>query len=1115
MTNSIKYSGSIVAAGGISTVTLPNLGAGLACAVGLNVSGVPVRATDPTCVNKLSYIGDCDSTGHITALPRTEIDWYVGNFGAVADSDGAGGGTDNAPIINAMIQSMPLTAPGRIIFGAGKYRFADTIIIDRTLSIIGIGPGSAGSSIGTAIIPDTGITAFNITGFSSPTGVDVGTFGTNIQQLSIEYYGKENGTTTASFTGVATNTLVAGVTASTNSTYADITGPMTAFSIGQILIIPGAFPNPASSYPASISKIVGQRLYTTSPCQAAVVGASVTTSEYLVSLSPSGGDETLSAWKTGQMALFPGVGQWIILTGVLCATSTGSPTVTVSPPDLFPGNTPGINIGDYYVIGTSFPTPTKCIAITGTTVTMASNSLATESAAQIQVTMGLPFRITKGGGTANLTVDGEIGLHALNNMKLEHWDCGIDMKSASIIKDVTVLNSKGAAVAVRASHGNIMPSNANTWVINNLRSYFCHHGVWAEGVDANVGTVQGWNVAGVGDSWGYTDFTQTGVLYTSTHCSGVLGWLAPERIGGPTLIAAYAEGGCFSSIGSRGVSFSPQNGSFLGETPALYNGTWSTVNVGGGPVGSPRVVIEPTKSATAVGDMIRVYGKDTNTYPVDWRRTGSSELATKWQTFSIGDRQSALAIADSDADDGSPKAWASTQFYRATPWFHRGFLIGDRDLYNYMDPTYPTAFRLEARYAPSTLVGTDPVIGQKNGWHSGDLVKFNCDPTYNNETHGFPFSLCVKAGSYTIDAGATPPVFVPIAGTGGVYSVNVAGGAGTTTFGFDAPEIYPDVLICTGALTGNRVLAFPLIKRKLKIYNNTTGAFTLGIKTSTGTNTVIIAQGKITDIWGDGVDMLRAGDDIGPASVSNSFSRITSDSIAIGPDTTTIASGQDSISMGLDAQATNTYSIAIGAHNRSTAAASVAIGESCLSTAQNTVAIGFSSQATATYAVAIGSYVYSSGQSSFVCGSNASSTRSGEFTHGSGSVPAGQGLHALDIGAVLTAADGYLKLADATNLTFDNYSAVSMKIRFLASTLDRSKIATETHELLLTKDAGGVLTILSHDTTWMPAGHTFSTYSWTITIDANAGAMRVLIHPGTDTIRCIARIEFTDLQVLV
>lgn len=1098
------------------TTIFPNLGVGLATAVGLNVSGVPVRATDPTCVNKLSYIGNCDTSGNITARPRVELDWHVDNFGAVADSDGIGGGTDNAPIINSMIQSMPLVAPGRILFGAGKYRFADTVILDRTLSIFGVGPGSAGSAPGTAIIPDTGITAFNITGFSSPTGVDVGSYGTNIQQLSIEYYGKENGTTTASFTGVATNTLVAGVTASTNSTYADITGPMTAFSIGQLLIIPGAFPNPAAAYPASISKIVGQRLYTTSPCQGAVVGASVTTSEYLITLAPSGGDELLSAWKTGQMVLFPGVGQWIILDGVLCATITGSPNVTITPPDSFPGSTPGINVGDYYVIGSSFPSPVKCISINGSTASMASVSLATDGYAQIQVAMGLPFRIIKGGGTSNLSIDGDYSNHIpLNNMKLEHWDCGIDMKSASIVRDVTVLNSKGAAVAVRASHGNIMPSNANTWVVENLRSYFCHHGVWAEGVDANVGAVQGWNVAGIGDSWGYIDFTQTGVLYTSTHCSGALGWLAMERIGGPTLIASYAEGGCFSSIGSRGVSLSPQNGSFLGHSPVFYNGTWSAVNVGSGPNGSPRVIIDPIKSATQVGgQIIEVWGKNTNTYPVSWRRSGNSETATKWQTFSVGTRQSALAIADSDADDNTAPAWVSTQFYRATPWFHRGMLIGDRDSYNYMDPTYPTVFRLEARYAPSTLVGSDPVIGQKNGWHSGDLVKFNCDPTYNNETHGFPFSLCVKSGSYTIDAGATPPVFVPIAGTGGVYSVSVAGGAGTTTFGFGAPEVYPDILVCTGALTGNRILAFPLIKRKLKVYNNTTGAFILGIKTSTGTNTVIVAQGKITDIWGDGIDMLRSGDDIGTTSVSNSFTRITSDSIAIGPDNTTIANGSNSFSVGLDSQATNTYSLSIGAHNRSSAAASVAIGESCVASAQNTVAIGFSNRASAAYAAAIGSYVYADGQSSFVCGSNASATRSGEFAHGSSAVTSGQGYHGIDLGATLTATDGYLKQADGIDFVLDQNSVTSMKIRFTASNLARTKIATETHELLLTK-ANPVATLLSHDTVWMPVGRTFASQGWSIIIDVNAGNMRIRISPGADTINVLARLDFSVMQNLV
>src|SRR5271166_1643491 len=42
-----------------------NLGDGYACAIGLNSSGVPVRATDPTCVTAPNWIGYCDGYGTI------------------------------------------------------------------------------------------------------------------------------------------------------------------------------------------------------------------------------------------------------------------------------------------------------------------------------------------------------------------------------------------------------------------------------------------------------------------------------------------------------------------------------------------------------------------------------------------------------------------------------------------------------------------------------------------------------------------------------------------------------------------------------------------------------------------------------------------------------------------------------------------------------------------------------------------------------------------------------------------------------------------------------------------------------------------------------------------
>src|SRR5260370_40220587 len=49
--------------------SLINLGAGYACSVGVNSTGVPVRVTDVTCVSGLRYLGHCDVNGSIIISP--------------------------------------------------------------------------------------------------------------------------------------------------------------------------------------------------------------------------------------------------------------------------------------------------------------------------------------------------------------------------------------------------------------------------------------------------------------------------------------------------------------------------------------------------------------------------------------------------------------------------------------------------------------------------------------------------------------------------------------------------------------------------------------------------------------------------------------------------------------------------------------------------------------------------------------------------------------------------------------------------------------------------------------------------------------------------------------
>jgi len=84
---------------------------------------------------------------------------------------------------------------------------------------------------------------------------------------------------------------------------------------------------------------------------------------------------------------------------------------------------------------------------------------------------------------------------------------------------------------------------------------------------------------------------------------------------------------------------------------------------------------------------------------------------------------------------------------------------------------------------------------------------------------------------------------------------SVAGGAGNTIL--TAAEVRNDILEFTGALTGNRTIEVPAIARVWIVLNNTTGAFSLTVKTAAGQG-LAVTQGKRAILTCDGVDVLSA-----------------------------------------------------------------------------------------------------------------------------------------------------------------------------------------------------------------------------------------------------------------
>lgn len=86
----------------------------------------------------------------------------------------------------------------------------------------------------------------------------------------------------------------------------------------------------------------------------------------------------------------------------------------------------------------------------------------------------------------------------------------------------------------------------------------------------------------------------------------------------------------------------------------------------------------------------------------------------------------------------------------------------------------------------------------------------------------------------------------------GISTINVAGGANVTLTTVQAGQ---GTLVFTGLLTANISVIVPVTAAKWEISNQTTGAFTLRVKTASGTG-ILVGQGKNTVLWCDGTNVL-------------------------------------------------------------------------------------------------------------------------------------------------------------------------------------------------------------------------------------------------------------------
>jgi hypothetical protein len=156
---------------------------------------------------------------------------------------------------------------------------------------------------------------------------------------------------------------------------------------------------------------------------------------------------------------------------------------------------------------------------------------------------------------------------------------------------------------------------------------------------------------------------------------------------------------------------------------------------------------------------------------------------------------------------------------------------------------------------------------------------FPYDSTFSTAISGYPIGAIIQAANYegfwlnTTNGNTTNPD---------------TGGAGWTSLVFEGLQAitvttanvtvsqlqaaYP-ILVISGALTGARSLILPAVVGQWIIQNNTTGAFTLTVKTAAGTG-VTATQGQSTYLYGDGTNIYFASS-VGVASFNTRTGTVT------------------------------------------------------------------------------------------------------------------------------------------------------------------------------------------------------------------------------------------------
>jgi hypothetical protein len=112
-----------------------------------------------------------------------------------------------------------------------------------------------------------------------------------------------------------------------------------------------------------------------------------------------------------------------------------------------------------------------------------------------------------------------------------------------------------------------------------------------------------------------------------------------------------------------------------------------------------------------------------------------------------------------------------------------------------------------------------------------------------------------------ISGGAASPVFRAIDSADMPHTRLAKSVAGAVDVALTAAEAFNKIMEFTGVLTGNINVIVPTTVRQWTIFNNTTGAFTLTVKTSAGTG-IAVGQVRRCILYSDGTNVVRVTADV-------------------------------------------------------------------------------------------------------------------------------------------------------------------------------------------------------------------------------------------------------------